>query len=264
MKRIACLVLGLLVLTSVGYGEDWTKTFSIAGKPDLKVETSDAHILVDTWEKNTIAAHITTENLKIGEGGVRISDRQNGDAVELEVKLPNEYCVFCLRAHSRRVEITIHMPREGKVNLHTGDGKIKLSNFKGDMQLDTGDGDADADGLDGSLRAHTGDGHIRVAGRFDALDLKTGDGRIEATVMPGSTLTNLWDLKTGDGNVFLRLPADFAAYLDLHTSDGHITADITVTVEGNFGRNNLRGKINGGGKVMTVRTGDGSITLAKT
>jgi Putative adhesin len=264
MKRIVRLILGLAVVASIAQGEEWTKTFTVAGKADLRVETSDAHIQVDTWDQNTIKAHVTTQNLKIGEGGLRIYDHQNGDAVELEVKFPRETCMFCVHVRSQRVETTIRMPREGKVNLHTGDGKIKLSNFKGDMQLDTGDGDAEAEGVDGNLRAHTGDGHIRVGGRFDALDLKTGDGRIEAIVMLGSTVTNVWDLKTGDGSVILRLPQDFAADVDLHTNDGHITAEIPVTVEGNFGRNNLRGKINGGGRMMTIRTGDGSITLSKT
>jgi DUF4097 and DUF4098 domain-containing protein YvlB len=264
MRRTAFLILLLAALATATQAEDWTKTFSISTRPDLRVDTSDAQIQVDTWDKNTIEARVTAANLKIGEGGVRIYDHQNGDAVEIQVKLPSESCVFCVHIRSRRVEIAIHMPREGKVDLHTGDGKIRLSNFKGEMQFATGDGDADADGVDGNVKAHTGDGHIRVAGRFDVLDLKTGDGRIDATAMSGSTVTGNWDLMTGDGSVTLRLPADFAADVDLHTSDGHINADIPITVQGSFEKHSLRGKINGGGKLMTIHTGDGSITLAKT
>jgi len=264
MKRAGLLILVLTTLAVFAPAEDWTKTFTISTKPDLRVETSDAHIQVDTWEQNTIEARVTADNLKIGEGGVRIYDHQNGDAVEIQVKLPSESCVFCVRVRSHKVEIAIRMPREGRVDLHTGDGKIRLTNFKGEMQIDTGDGDADVDGVDGNLKAHTGDGHIRVGGRFDGLNLKTGDGRIDATATSGSKVTGNWDLMTGDGSVTLRLPADFTADVDLHTSDGHITADIPITVQGSFEKHSLRGKINGGGKLMTIHTGDGSITLART
>ena len=78
------------------------------------------------------------------------------------------------------------MPREGRVNLHTGDGSIRLANFKGEMDLQTGDGHQDIDSVDGTLRARAGDGHITAAGRFDVLELTTGDGRIEARALSGS------------------------------------------------------------------------------
>jgi hypothetical protein len=117
--------------------------------------------------------------------------------------------------------------------------------------------------VDGMLRARAGDGHITANGRFDALDLTTGDGRIEARASAGSTVTSSWTLHTGDGGVDLELPGNFAADVDLHTGDGHIQADIPVAVEGRLGEKNIHGKINGGGNLITVHTGDGSIRLQK-
>jgi DUF4097 and DUF4098 domain-containing protein YvlB len=113
------------------------------------------------------------------------------------------------------------------------------------------------------LRAHAGDGHITAAGRFDALQLTTGDGRIEARALSGSTIASSWTLHTGDGSVTLELPSTFAADVDLHTSDGHITADIPVSVDGRLSEKNIHGKINGGGNLITIHTGDGSIRLQK-
>lgn len=155
------------------------------------------------------------------------------------------------------------MPREGNVNLHTGDGHIELSHLKGEMQLESGDGHEEIDSVDGTLRAHTGDGRINATGRFDALELQTGDGRIEAQALAGSTMASGWTLHTGDGSVTLRLPANFAADVDLHTNDGEITLDMPVAVEGRLGARNIRGKMNGGGNLLTVHTGDGSIRLEK-
>jgi len=36
-----------------------------------------------------------------------------------------------------------------------------------------------------------------------------------------------------------------------------------LTVEGRYESNNVRGKLNGGGPVLSIHTGDGSIRLGK-
>jgi DUF4097 and DUF4098 domain-containing protein YvlB len=161
------------------------------------------------------------------------------------------------------VDVIVQMPREGKVNLRTGDGKIDLAGLKGEMDLHSGDGTETLDGVDGKLRATTGDGHIRANGRFDELDLKTGDGHVEVRAASGSSLSSSWRLETGDGNVTLEIPGDLGANVDLHTGDGHIDVDMPVTTEGKIRENEIRGKLNGGGSLLTIRTGDGSIHLGK-
>jgi DUF4097 and DUF4098 domain-containing protein YvlB len=131
------------------------------------------------------------------------------------------------------------------------------------MDLHSGDGSENLNGVDGKLRASTGDGHIRADGRFDELELKTGDGHVEVRATAGSSLAAGWRLETGDGNVTLELPGELSANVDLHTSDGHIDLDIPITTEGNIRQNDVRGKLNGGGSLLTIRTGDGSIHLRK-
>jgi DUF4097 and DUF4098 domain-containing protein YvlB len=170
---------------------------------------------------------------------------------------------FNIEWGQHKVEIIIQMPREGQVNLRTGDGKIEVNGLKGEMDLHTGDGAVTLDAVDGKLHATTGDGHIRASGRFDELDLKTGDGHIEARANSGSSLASGWRLETGDGNVSLEVPGDMAADVDLHTSDGHIDLDMPVTTAGKIRENEVRGKLNGGGSMLSIRTGDGSIHLRK-
>lgn len=264
MNRITFAIVGLfLALAPMVRAEQWSKTYTLTGKPDLRVETSDANIRVDTWDQSTIAATVTAEGWKIGEGGVKVLEHQAGDSVELEVRLPHQVCIVCVHTRSHRVDVEIHMPREGRVNLRTGDGSIRLSTFKGAMEIQSADGDQEIDAVDGVLKARVGDGHLKATGRFDGLELNSGDGRIEAQALAGSTVGSGWDLHTGDGAVTLQLPDAFAADLDLHTGDGHITLDMPVSVEGRLGPNNIRGKLNGGGNMLTIHTGDGSIRLAK-
>jgi DUF4097 and DUF4098 domain-containing protein YvlB len=244
--------------------DEWSKTFNLTGNPDLRVDTSDANIHVSTWDQNTIEAKVTTTRYKIGDDGIRIEERQTGNMVEIEVHYPHHgITINWGNSGSHRVDIDIHMPREGRVDLHTGDGKIELSNFKGEMQLRSGDGSQEIDGVDGKLRATTGDGHIRANGRFDELDLKTGDGRVDARAAAGSALTTGWRLESGDGTVTLDVPENFAANVDLHTGDGHIDLDMPITTEGKIRENEIRGKLNGGGNPLVIHTGDGSIRLRR-
>ncbi len=274
MKRIS-LERGLLTVLMLGAvcswavlparADDWSKTYTITGKPDLRVDTSDANIRVSTWDQNTIEAKVTTTRYKIGADGIRIEEHQTGDVVEIDVRFPHNhgFGVSVDWGNSRRVDIVIQMPREGRVDLHTGDGKIELGHFKGEMQLRSGDGSQEINEVDGKLRALTGDGHIRADGRFDELDLKTGDGRVEARATAGSALATSWRLETGDGTVTLEVPENLAADVDLHTGDGHIDLDVPVTTSGKLREGEVRGKMNGGGNLLMIHTGDGSIRLRK-
>jgi len=115
----------------------------------------------------------------------------------------------------------------------------------------------------GGLHAHTGDGHMTIDGVLTDVDLRTGDGHIDLTVRPGSKMNNGWLIHTSDGRVEARLPQDFAAELYAHTGDGHIQLDMPVTVNGSIERSRIRGKLNGGGPLLEITTGDGSIHISK-
>ena len=70
-----------MILSFAAHADEWSNTYTIASRPDLRVQTSDANIRVDTRDQNTIEAHVTTEHYKIGEHGIQIIEQQNGDSV---------------------------------------------------------------------------------------------------------------------------------------------------------------------------------------
>src|SRR4051794_21377709 len=140
--------------------DEWSKTYTLNGKPDLRIETSDANISVTTWDQSTIEAKVVTKRYKIGEGGIHVEEHQTGNAVEIDVRFPHQNFNFEWGQH--RVDVIVQMPREGNVKLRSGDGKIELAGLKGAMDIHTGDGSEDLDGVEGKLRASTGDGHIRA------------------------------------------------------------------------------------------------------
>lgn len=270
MKRIGTGFFVTLCLLSFAvlpaHADEWSKSYAISGKPDLRVETSDANIHVSTWDQNTIEAKVVTNRYKIGDGGIRIEEHQTGDMIEIDVHLPHEHggIVNLGNLGGRRVDIDIHLPREGRLDLHTGDGAINVTGFKGEMLLRSGDGSQELDEVDGKLHARAGDGHIRANGRFDELELKTGDGHVDAQAAAGSTVATGWTIESGDGSVTLEVPETLAADVDLHTGDGHIDLDLPVVVTaGRIRPHDVHGKINGGGNLLSIHTGDGSIRLRK-
>lgn len=253
-------ILILAVLASVAHADDWNKKFSVTGKPELRVSTSDGSVRVYASETREISVHVTTLGWRIADDQVRITDYQSGNRLELQVRVPRSHGIVI---GTRRVEIEVNVPRESDLDIRTDDGRIGVQDVRGDLRLSSGDGRITASGLDGKLRAHTHDGSIRVDGRFDSLDLQTGDGRVEASAARGSKLGTGWSVRTRDGSVDVRLPQDLAATLDVDTRDGHISVDVPVEVSGPLGRSRLRGRMNGGGPTLQIHTGDGSIRIGR-
>ncbi len=247
------------VAVSVTFADEWHKTFPVSGKPDLRIEVTDGSVSIRSSERNEIAARVTTQGWKIGDSEVRITEHQNGNRVEIDVRTPRLNVSF--GRHSVEVELVV--PRELLAQIHSGDGKISAQDLKGELHVSSGDGSIEVDSIDGVLEAKTGDGHIRASGRWDRLDLQTQDGSVEADARAGSKMTGSWRVNTGDGHVTLRLPDNFSADIDVHTGDGKVTIDFPVTTSGSFGGSDVRGKLNGGGQMLVVHTGDGPVRLQR-
>ncbi len=98
--------------------------------------------------------------------------------------------------------------------------------------------------------------------------MRNVNGNITAKTSGGSILAELlkqidepMDLHTSGGGITLEVPADFKADIDASTSGGRVYSDLPLTVRGTFGKRSLRGKINGGGKLVTLRSSGGSIEI---
>jgi hypothetical protein len=246
-----------------GFADDWTKTFVVAGRPELRIETDDASVTVRTWDEPKIAVRVTTAGWKIGPGEVEVGQSQAGNRVEITVRSSRRrFPFFGVGMHS--IEVDVEAPRQIESDIRTGDGSIEVTGLQGETRLRTGDGRIEADSLGGSLEATTGDGHMRVRGRLDSMNLRSGDGGIDAEVLPGSKIASSWRVESGDGSVTVRLPRDFSADLDLRTGDGSISVDfpLTTTAGGRSGHN-LRARLNAGGAPFIIRTGDGSVHLGR-
>jgi DUF4097 and DUF4098 domain-containing protein YvlB len=255
----ALVLAGLMLAATIARADEWTKKYSLSGKGEVRVQTSDGNVDVRSGSGNTVEASVTTTGWRIGPEQVRVTERQMGNRVELEVHLPH----FNWNVGNRSVHIELAVPHECDVEVRTSDGNVTTEGVKGELRLTSGDGNIRGTSLEGALDAGTGDGNLTVDGRFDRLNLKSGDGQIDARVNSGSKMTEDWSLRSGDGNVALHLPENFAANISLHTGDGHIQLGFPLTLSGSMHENDIHGQLNGGGLTLTVHTGDGSIRIDK-
>ena len=261
-KFVFSILLSALCLAGAASAEDWTRNYQVGDKPSLRIDTSDAAIEVSRGQSRVIAVHIVTEGVAIGGSGLHIIDHQSGDSVDLQVHTPHD-SGFHIGWRNRSVRIEVQVPQETTLDLHSGDGHIRVDGTSAPAKLDTGDGHIEARNFNGSLRAHTGDGHMTIDGVFTELELRTGDGHVDFTARPGSKLNSNWLIRTSDGRVEAHLPADLGAELYAHTGDGRITVDMPITVSGSMERSRMRGKLNGGGPLLEISTGDGGIHVSK-
>jgi len=293
---IACAGV-LLACAGASRAEEVTKSFTVSGRANVRVETNDGSVRVTSSTTKQVEFRVDYQGYELSKD-LRVDAHQDGDKVQLTARVTGHWG-FSWGHNSRRLHIEVRMPREadlqvqtgdgsvqvesisGTVNVHTGDGAVKanslsgsidlhtsdggiaVENLKGDIRLRTGDGSIEAHELDGKVEADSGDGHIRIAGRFDALNVKTGDGSVDTRVLPGSKMVTSWTIRTGDGSVDLVLPSGFQTNIDASTGDGHISLGVPVTVEGTFSNSQIHGKMNGGGQPLIIHTGDGSIRLSK-
>jgi len=284
--RYKTLILGMLVgaLALAGASgtraEEVAKTFSVTGHARVKVDTDDGAVRVSTGDIKQVEVRVVYTGYKL-DRDLRVNMDQSGDSVEVTARTTSgNFWNWGVRHSSLRVEV--HMPKDadlnvrsgdgsveadsinGNVDITTGDGSITVQGARGNIRFHTGDGHIEARGLDGSVDASSGDGHISLEGRFDGLNVRTGDGSITARALAGSKVATGWSIHTGDGSVDLEVPGDLQANLDASTHDGRISSGLSLVVEGTFSSSNLRGKLNGGGQTLSIRTGDGSIHLSKT
>lgn len=292
---IVALLASTEALASTPQGT-FEKTFQVTGPVDLEVLTRSGDITVRNGPAGSV---VIRGKIYVGDRwlfGRRQGDvtgieqhpplRQEGNSIHIDyVNVRNitvDYEITApvdtaLRARSDSGNLTIE-GLHGNADLQSGSGDLKLTGLTGDIRLQTGSGNVRARDIAGAMRGgagsgdievdehgagdidlHTGSGNVTVRGVQGALRADAGSGDITAEGQQSGT----WEIRTGSGNVRVRLPSNSAFDADFTTSSGTIDVDspIEMTVQGRVqeSRKTIRGKVRGGGPLLSVRTGSGDI-----
>lgn len=271
---VLCVTFAVIGSASVRADEaTFTRDLTVTGQLDLKVNTGSGNIhltvgpaghvhifghVKSNWHGSggnaqEIAAHPPIEQTgNIVRIGVHQGSLRN-TGIDYEIQAPAD---SYLDAGSGSGNITDDgVGADTKLN--TGSGNIHATGLQGGFSLGTGSGNIYAEEVGtGDVKAETGSGSIELKSLQGGLHAHTGSGNIKASGSP----TMPWKLDTGSGSVEI-WTENAGLTLDASTGSGNIHSDREILIQGTLGHHHMTGKIGGGGPLVKIGTGSGSIRI---
>ena len=218
---------------------------------------------------------------------------QDGDNIKIQGDYSRNSGWFSSNNNKLRVEFLVRIPEKFNVDLETGGGSIYVDNLEGTVRANTSGGSMKFNHIKGPVDARTSGGSISLKSCEGMADVRTSGGSIDigqvdgevlaktsggsisvdevkgsidASTSGGSVRAQISDqpgadcrLSTSGGSVTVSLARDVAVDIDARTSAGRVESDFKVEMHGRYSRSSLRGKINGGGPQLYLRTSAGNI-----
>jgi hypothetical protein len=159
---------------------------------------------------------------------------------------PRWLAIFSLmrRRSDMRASFEVALPPGVRVDASTVNGRVAITEAAGDVAANTVNGEIRASTTGGALSLTSVNGSIRA--RAASL---AGDAPIR--------------LETVNGSIQAELPDGLDANVVLRTVNGRITTDFPLAIDGRMSERELRGKIGGGGRLVELKTVNGSVELKK-
>ena len=142
---------------------------------------------------------------------------------------------------------------------HTSGGSITIGDTTGPVEARTSGGSIKLARIGGEIVARTSGGGIRIDDAMDTVDASTSGGSIHASLSRQPKGDSR--LSTSGGGVTLEIANSIAVELDARSSGGGVHSDVPITVQGTQDNDTLRGRINGGGPKMVLRSSGGGIRV---
>ena len=164
----------------------------------------------------------------------------------------------------------------GPTGATTSGGSIELNGCEGALKVDTSGGRIDATDGSGSLEARTSGGSIVVRNFGGDTKVETSGGRLTFENINGkitgrssggsisaklkSPVPGDVNLETSAGSIDVIVPPDAGLDIEAEASSGRVISELPF-IGTRTDRDTMKGKINGGGKSLVLRSGAGSISI---
>jgi len=292
---VACGIVGLLLLAgceeedvggvfgSSNVSASATETFELAVETpvSLSVETSNGEVIVH-GVTGIQTASVVVRRRSRGETLDEAQDRLDRMVVHVDGDRPDlrlAYRSSEQESDVRRVSsvtFEVVVPEETRVEVETSNGAIDVAAIRGTSRLDTSNGAIDVRRSAGSLRAETSNGRVEVVG-FDgdvvvdtsngevwleevvgAIDAETSNGSVRYSGVPAAGAANR--LRTSNGSITARVPADLSIAFDVRARGGRIRSDLPLV--GDTEGEDWSATLNPPGTIdFQLRTSNGSIRV---
>jgi hypothetical protein len=271
-------------------------------KPDglLSFDADLAHGQVETGDFESVRVQFmsyykvaTDQEVEDLQNKLSIEMSQTGNTVKVTVRFADQNQA---NRDKIRLNFKVAIPRKFNLDMRTG-GSARVADVDGTVKASTEGGSLTMENVSGSLTASTKGGSLtiknvggdlearceggsatigKVGGRVVAtteggsLSIKEA-AAINATVNGGSVTAYLpkspgsdCKITANGGGIDLRLGESIAVTIDAACTAGSVMSDFKIAAKkGSTNSNQLKGDMNGGGPVLTLRASAGSIHINK-
>jgi DUF4097 and DUF4098 domain-containing protein YvlB len=254
------------------------KKFTVA-VGTLTIDSDFGEIDVSGSDGNEVVVHVELSGDRNRVEDYDITANSTADEVTVRGRRDENWDGFHWWFTTLEVKYTVQVPRNFHVKVRSSRGDLKMSNFNGSayaqvsrggialngingaVHIDASRGDVHCNQLVGNVHVAASRGNIELARIDGPMDVSTSRGDVEVSLINPNRGANV---STSRGNVTITLPREFAADIEAHTSRGYVECDLPLANNERASRQrdeDLSGRLNGGGKLLKVKTSRGDIDI---
>jgi DUF4097 and DUF4098 domain-containing protein YvlB len=222
---------------------------------EVSLTNTNGNVKITTWDRDKVDVFAEIEvrygNRRRAEeylDEVKIIFDHDDDFLNVEVEYPGKgnrgflSWMFGDRKPSVSVRFEVKVPE--KINLDIG-------NVNGNI---------DITGASGKIKTRTTNGSIYLAEIKGETSCSSTNGSISVELEKVFDFDEM-SFKTTNGKIKLTVPSHIEANVEASTVNGGIDTELPLEVHGRFNRKSIRGKVNGGGGDILLKTVNGGITI---
>ncbi|MEO7368144.1 MAG: DUF4097 family beta strand repeat-containing protein [Gemmatimonadaceae bacterium] len=161
-----------------------------------------------------------------------------------------------------QVRFTVSVPNGVRLSAGTVNGEMRVRDLSSDVRASTVNGRVEVRNVGGEVHATTVNGPVSVTTRTGPVNASTVNGDIDVR-MAELQKEGEMNFHTVNGSVTVATPSSLNANVSLDTMHGSISSDFPVQLSGRFGPRHAEGVVGRGGRMIKLRTLNGSVELRK-
>ena len=280
---------------------DVKRSFSVGKGGKLTLDTDIGSIEVKTQNSDQVEIKIdfkssNSRKLKSFFDDFDVKFNQDGKDVYVNAEYDRDIGNFWDSIWKNiQVHFTITVPKQYHLDLSTSGGSVSVSDLEGEVEANTSGGSLNFGSIQGPITGNTSGGSVTVESCDGKVDVKTSGGSINLGEVNGNIYARTsggsihvdevkgsidaatsggpvyamiseqpvedCQLRTSGGGITVVLADNIKFDVDAKTSGGGIKTDHPITLQGEISSNVIRGKVNGGGPLIFLRTSGGGIHL---
>ncbi len=262
MKKFALISAAFFLLAASfasarTYTKTEVKTFDISANGKVSIDNTNGSIKVESWDKDQVMLQ-STKTVRASDQDeadeyfqdLRVEIENGKDYVEIHTHYPHDgwggFWSWLFNGGSRYggVEYVLKVPKTIKIESGTTNGNVEVNSVLGGVNASSTNGQIELNDVGGLVDGSTTNGNVTatISGAVDFRELR---------------------LSTTNGSIDVTCPEDINADVSAHTTNGSITSEFPVTIQGSFNNKSFEGRINKGGSKISLHTTNGGIEINK-